>query len=299
MPIQEFTRADEKRNVRGESNQHEERWLARGPNITITELLNRAEAETDLLKDGIERKRHSYEQIAVNHWAVTAHYDDQSDKQREQDPSGEIRFSFEDTVVLGNVKHAIETLWDFPDPNLNGKERDLKDAINVQGIGKDTVVEGTDIYLPESGFTYTLTADEPFFTEAYRVLLSRLRTTVNDKVWKGYDRGEVLFMGTQGDVNTSGNSSIALRFSVRPNITIDGEGAWTYAGIAQPGTFKVAGRTLTAPAGEEIVLEGWHYVDTTVITKFNDASNRTEQSPENIRFLRNYHYANFDLFNLP
>lgn len=303
MAISSFVRADPvNHGTQGDGERIDVEWICRGTNLTPTEVLDRAQLDTDSSVDGKDRKNISFREITQNHYRVTAHYAVGSDPEtRVAVPTGEITFAFEDTVVLQNVKTAIETVQFFPDPALGGKEPDLKEAINVQGLGKDTVVEGTDIFVAESAFSYSLTADSPFFTDAYRRRLGVMRTMVNDAQWKGYERGEVLFMGTQGRVDlVSGKSTIALRFAVRPNIVIEDDGTYSIGGISQgTDTFEIGGIPLLAPVGQQEILEGWFYVDVHRVTRYNETTQKMEESVDVIRFLRNYRYADFNLLGLP
>ena len=68
MAIASFTRTKHQGGRSGASDSLDEKWIARGTDITVTELLDRAESETPTVVDGLDRLRHSYNELGKNHF---------------------------------------------------------------------------------------------------------------------------------------------------------------------------------------------------------------------------------------
>lgn len=297
MAVDSFERAGVvNRGDSGGSDDIQREWIARGTAMTPTEVLDTAEFTTDLLIDGLERKNHTFKEISQSHFEVTAHYSNDQPKSQRESTGGDITFQFDDTVAVQNIKFALETVKSFDGLDVpSGKAPELHDAINVQGSPKNRTIEGTDSYFPESGFSYELTNDETFFDDAFRRRLGLYRAHVNHAPWKEYERGELLFMGTGGNVSNKGNSSISLRFAVRENLHIqEVTGNYTTGGLDVPGPYLIAGVDVTPGSGEgELIIEGWQEIDVYRQQSYDKVGNRIEDKPLVIRILRLYDYANF------
>ena len=98
---------------------------------------------------------------------------------------------------------------------------DFKKTINVSESG----VEGLDITTPRFQFSEVHFWSDDDFTFAYQQTLMKLTGTVNNSAFRGFEEGEVLFMGAVGNYASTGLWEIRYNFAVRPNrtnVVIDG-----------------------------------------------------------------------------
>lgn len=93
---------------------------------------------------------------------------------------------------------------------------DFKQAIQVNG----DQVEGVEVVTPNFEFTYTRTFG--FITLQYIRMLALYTGSVNDDTFYGFEKGELLFLGAEGQCKPSDESgrptwSITFRFAVQRN----------------------------------------------------------------------------------
>lgn len=112
-----------------------------------------------------------------------------------------------------------------------GTAADLKSAIGVTRDG----VEGTEISVPKCEFTWTRQVKP--VTLPY---LRRIRSVVgktNNARWRGFDRGELLYLGSTGQSGPGGVWTVAHKFAagenvyavrVTPTLVVPRKGAWDY-----------------------------------------------------------------------
>jgi len=87
-------------------------------------------------------------------------------------------------------------------------------------IGMDGGVNGIDITMPVMNFSETHYFRASKVSTAYKKRLAELTGTVNDGKFKGYDPGEVLFLGASGTrqgKHSDDDWEITFRFAVSPN----------------------------------------------------------------------------------
>jgi hypothetical protein len=121
--------------------------------------------------------------------------------------------------------------WMLADPNSLGTGPNYKNAIGVTRDG----VEGTDIFTPKFEFTWgqqVFPVNLPY--------LRRLRSGVaktNDRKWRGFATGEVLYLGATGSCGPGNVWTLAHKFAVgenleavqlSPNLVVPGKKAWEY-----------------------------------------------------------------------
>jgi hypothetical protein len=128
------------------------------------------------------------------------------------------------TQGLANVQRVAAP--GFMAPNFYG-------AIGVT----DDRVEGTDITVPVFNFTETHYILNELVTPAYKLALFNLTGKVNGGGFKGFAKGEVLFLGASGSKRGLEDWEITFRFAASPNVASLSLGSIT--GISK---------------------EGWHYL---------------------------------------
>ena len=138
--------------------------------------------------------------------------------------------SFETSGGTQHIKFSRETLGSYA-PN-NGTAADFKGAINCNG----KTVKGTDVVVPVYKFTEPLILPAILVNQAYRLNLFAATGKTNSGSFKGFDAGEVLFLGATGAPRGENEYAITGRFAASPNLTnvsigdITGisKGGWNY-----------------------------------------------------------------------
>lgn len=92
---------------------------------------------------------------------------------------------------------------------------DFKGAIGVTENG----VEGVSIAVPIYNFSETHTFSDAAVSLAYRLTLFNLTGKVNAGQFKGFQPGEVLFLGAAADQAGLGDVAITFSFAAAPNVT--------------------------------------------------------------------------------
>lgn len=108
-------------------------------------------------------------------------------------------------------------------------------AINVV----DGVVEGTDIVVPRTVFSYKTVLPAAFVTASYRQLVEELTGTVNSATFAGYPAGEILFQGADLSQRKGDDWDAAFSFARSKNET---------------------GITLGGKLADAIDKDGWDYL---------------------------------------
>ncbi len=117
--------------------------------------------------------------------------------------------------TLDYATHKYPEGIDAPVPNKDY----FQNGINVDPMN-DGKPKGVEIYKPETTFQETLHFKESDLTNKYKRTLDEMVGTVNDAPWRGYERGEVLFLGVTGSNYQHGNPktyALTFRFAVRRN----------------------------------------------------------------------------------
>lgn len=116
-------------------------------------------------------------------------------------------------------------------------EPDLEGAINVEG----DQVRGIDVTVPTFSFSETWTMPSSAMINSYIGTLYELTGTINNKEWRTFKKGEVLFLGARTEI-TRGASFCAVTFSFQARPTVEdyeigsgdtkievaGKGGWDY-----------------------------------------------------------------------
>lgn len=131
-------------------------------------------------------------------WTGTANYRTRTTFAQSFDTTGG---SFKITNSLATQKFA----------RANEVAPDHKGAINVQEDGR---VEGVDIVIPSLKFSEVHEIANSVVTDSYISDLSELTGRVNDAPFRGFDAGEVLFVGATGSHRGSSAWEITFNFVV-------------------------------------------------------------------------------------
>lgn len=145
-------------------------------------------------------------------------------------PDGETEFELS---TLAQTEHVVRALAQTHFPG----SADVGDLIGVNG----DAVEGVDIYVPK--VAYREIHERTTLTKGYRRTLSELTAKVNDAPFKGWNAGEVLFLGATARRRGADPWRIDFSFAVEPNRilvveTVSGavnapKNGWDYIWFAQ------------------------------------------------------------------
>ncbi len=153
------------------------------------------------------------ERINANTFKVRALYVVDSFDGSTGDTDPEPSFAFDTGGGSKHISQSLDTVAKFP-----SDAPDFAGAIEVDNDGN---VNGVDITMPVMNFSETHYFRPAKVSTLYKKRLADLTGKVNSKKFKGYDEGEVLFLGASG--SRRGKSSkddweISFKFAVSPNV---------------------------------------------------------------------------------
>lgn len=125
---------------------------------------------------------------------------------------GDSSFQFDTGGGSAVVQSSLTTISSTA---ASGTAPDFENAINVTDDG----VEGSTIVAPKYSFSETHFFDVAFITPAYKSTVFSLTGAINDDTFKGFDAGEVMFLGASGALRDSNLWEISYKFEARPNQT--------------------------------------------------------------------------------
>ena len=178
--------------------------------IDEAEVKTEAQNAIPLIYSGLLRKVIVLEErLDASSWRVTAHYGIP-----EVDDAGQTPDPVETFDTGGGQQHITQSLSTI---SRHGPAAsvELKGAIGFDG----EQVQGVDITVPVYNFTETQYFEDAEVTFAYRGIIMRLTGRVNDAPFKGFQAGEVLFLGASGSRRVSELWEITFRFAGLPNRT--------------------------------------------------------------------------------
>jgi hypothetical protein len=130
----------------------------------------------------------------------------------------------------GGTQHVTQSIANVGKYSASGfTAPDFFGAIGVT----DDRVEGTDVTVPVFNFTETHYIPNLLVTGAYKLTLFNLTGKVNGATFKGFAKGEVLFLGASGSKRGLDDWEITFRFAASPNVA--GLSLGSITGIAKEG----------------------------------------------------------------
>lgn len=211
--------------TRGRRNTNLRKYWVRG---TADELEARAAIEdfSPTIDDGLIRQDIDIEPEDEDLWDARVTYDAGS-----LPKTGDAVFRFSTVGGRSRVTHSKATEI-FPHAEVE-LPPDFRGAINVTDRG----VDGVEIVIPTYAFDETHYLPEGLVTDQYRLTVMNLTGRWNQAAFRGFQPGEVLFMGAEGArrVTPAGGTDweIAFKFAVSPNAQDLAVGGVT--GISKPG----------------------------------------------------------------
>lgn len=159
----------------------------------------------------------SKQQLGPGLWQCTANYiDPEKQEEKKKIPTGEVVASFDTT---GGTQHVTVSLETTGSAARSGSltPPDFQKAIEVTESG----VNGTDIVVPQLHFELQYKFPNASITDAYIRKLRDLTGTTNDAKWKGWERGDLLFLGASGRQSSQGDVEVTFSFAAGKEIEDD------------------------------------------------------------------------------
>ncbi len=154
------------------------------------------------------------ERINLDTFKVRAVYGEDPEGEDEEDEDDDTNFTFDSSGGTMHMDVSLETKGMFP-----ADAPDFKKAINVDNEGS---VNGCEVVMPTFQFAETRTVKAAKVTAAYKRKVAELTGTVNSASFKGFEPGEVLFLGASGSKKGKKRKhpwEITFKFAVSPNKT--------------------------------------------------------------------------------
>lgn len=199
--------------------------------LAVRDFLNDADEIPDTYGDA------SFESYNIRHlgsgiWEVTAVYNTTALVTTTQ-----AQFSFETGGGTQHILFSKRTVASYP----LEVAPDFKQAIGAT----DDAIEGCDVVAPQFHFAETHFRTD--VSDTYKRTLARLTACVNSAPFRGFEAGEVLFLGASGSRRGTDNWEVGYRFAVQLNVAAPED---------------------TSPPGPGIVIgdlpafgkKGWHYL---------------------------------------
>ena len=145
-------------------------------------------------------------------WYVTTRYSVRRQTGRTANPVAGVSntVNFEIGTQTVKLTQSLETVHTYSTTTAP----DCKGAIGVNGDN----VDGVDIDKPTMTFSETWHVDPAQITTPFLVALRDLaEKPVNDAPFRGFDTGEVRFLGASGSQKDEQNFEITFKFAVSPN----------------------------------------------------------------------------------
>jgi len=177
---------------------------------------------TPLVYDGLVRQSAHVKQIGPALWEGSVRYG----KRQKEPETGESSYQFE---TSGGTQHITQSLGTTRYAPEGQTAPDFKGAI---GATADSV-EGVDITVPQYSFSETHYLPTEVVTGGFKAALFALTGRVNASAFRGFQPGEVLFLGASGAKRGEEDWEITFRFAASPNVT--GLTVGDITGIAKSG----------------------------------------------------------------
>ncbi len=210
----------------------------------------------------LELVRHSFsiETVGAGIWECKVRY---------VEFSSESQFTFDTAGGTQHITQARENVQRVAAPGF-----DAPNFYGAIGVNADRV-DGTDVTVPIFSFTETHYIRNHLITGAYKLALFQLTGRANDGGFKGFAKGEVLFLGASGSKRGFDDWEITFRFAASPN---------------------AVGLTIGSITG--INKEGWHYLWVRFVDDEDTAAKALIKRPVAAYVERVYDYGDFSLLGI-
>jgi len=224
-------------------------------------------AEAPPTHDGLVRKTWNVEPVHIDTadpdgclWTGAVRYGRTSAPEPE---TGDSVYNFDIGGGTQHLTQSIETVARYAPTDKTPP--DFKGAI---GVTHDSV-EGVDITVPVYHFSETHYKADAEVTPAYKATLFALTGKVNAAAFKGFQGGEVLFLGASGSKRGEEDWEITFRFAASPNatnipvgnITVASKKGWEYLWVRYADAEDAGAKALVKRPASAHVEKVYHSAD--------------------------------------
>lgn len=204
------------------------------------------------------------ERINESTFKIVVQYQESGTTSSDDDDEPEPTYSFDTSGGIQHLTQSIETVGKYP-----ADAPDYGGAIGYDG----EKVNGVDIVQPLSNFAETHYLSDSKITTTYKKGVSKITGTMNNGSFRGYEPGEVLFMGATGTKKGDDSDTpweVTFKFAVSTNRK----------------NFKVGDITVSQKYG-------WDYMWVRYVDKVDDNKKTLVKKPTAVYIERVYKIANF------
>lgn len=211
MAIMVTEKFESRKSTKGDNPSAELVYTVRGTNDDLA-ARNAAETTSPATYDGQPRQSTSVEPVGDELWEAVVRYGKAQGGSLPE--PGENIFSFDTGGGTQHIAQSKETVSSHAPSGSSPP--DFGGAIGVTADG----VEGVDITVPVFQFSETHYFTNDQVTPSYKGTLFSLTGKVNSGAFKGFQAGEVLFLGASGarrGTDPDDDWEITFRFAASPN----------------------------------------------------------------------------------
>lgn len=172
--------------------------------------------------DGLLFQNYTMEHEGGGNWLVNVNYSTKEPKN-----TGDSTYNFDTGGGQTKISQSITTVNSYA--NGGGTAPNHHSAIGVTSEG----IEGCDITSPVYNFSETHYIAVASVTSDYKAALFALTGKTNNDSWRGFNAGEVLFLGASGTQRGKDDWEISFKFAASQNAT--GLSLGPITGIAKKG----------------------------------------------------------------
>lgn len=148
--------------------------------------------------------------------------------------TGSFSWGFDTTGATTHIKTAREHIASFP---AGSPANPFGGTIGANP--EEDTIDGTEIIIPALKLNYTFRHPTGFLTENQARVLARVTGKTNLTVFRGYQPGELLFLGATGTDGTQAEAEVTYQFAASENanglsygtILNVTKGGWEYAWV--------------------------------------------------------------------
>ena len=253
------------------------------------QVLDHAEVNTPAIWDGMDRGKLDIEQIDPKRFYVTANYAREDEAAQREDPAtGTRTHQFAVSLEQATIRRA-KTQQRYPAETTPGIGNH-GNFIDVVKGPNGLEVNGGPTFVPVQTFTIRLSAPRAFYIrthpavpgEQYLDVIESLQGHVCDNTvtFNGQvrQRGEVMFLGYEGTIEETGNSTISYQFGVKKN---------------PPVPYVVEGIPIQNPVGTDIQVAGWESVWIDWEEEEDTAEKQVIAKAKSVYIYRDWDYVDF------
>ena len=210
--------------------------------------------------DNLPRLNYGIEPVAETIWLGFARYGYQSTQ-----ATGDAVYQFDTGGGMQHITQSRKTVRRYARPGTVAGN--FMGAIGVTGDS----VEGVDITVPVYSFSEVHYKKAAFVNDDYKATLFALTGSVNQKAFRKFAAGEVLFLGASGTRRGCDDWELSFRFAASPNLS-----------------------NLTIGDMTGIVKAGWEYLWVQYADEEDTAAQTLIKRPVSVHIEQVYPYDNFN-----